>query len=103
MIPKNAKRIPLKPLALGEVTGHMHRLISTGGVALEEVVEMYEHTSDGLTEHFLRVTGEGISLIHATATSDVTADHHPQVITPGEYRVVIQEETTDWGTQKVAD
>jgi hypothetical protein len=104
MIPKNAKRIPLRPLALGEVTGHQHRLVSTGACAVEDACELYEHQGDGITtQHFLRVTEDGIALIHATEHSTETADHQPHVVAPGEYRVVIQEEVTDWGTQQVAD
>lgn len=101
-IPETAKRIPLRPLALGEATGHMHRLVCDS-MPVEDAAEMYEHTGDGITQHYLRVTAEGVSLIHATATSDVTVEHQPQTIAPGEYRVVIQEETTDWGQRKVID
>lgn len=103
MIPQNAKRIKLRPLALGEVTGHNHRLVSDGGIAVEDACELYEHEEGDSKKHFLRVTAEGISLIHATENSTATADHHPHVVAPGEYEVVIQEETTDWGTRQVAD
>ncbi len=37
-IPKSAKRISLRPFALGEVTGHSHRVVTTD----EPFVEMYE-------------------------------------------------------------
>lgn len=103
IIPSDAKRINLKPLALGEVTGHQHRLVATGDTAIEDACEMYEHSGDGITRHYLRVTTEGVSLIHATEHSTETADHQPQVLVPGEYRVTIQTETTDWGTRQVAD
>jgi hypothetical protein len=56
-IPKDAKRIALRPLALGEVTGHSHQ------VAIEDRhgVEMFE--IEGST--FLRVTAEGgVSIVH---------------------------------------
>jgi hypothetical protein len=102
MIPKNAKKIPLRPLALGEATGHSHRLICETG-PVEEACELYEHVNNGITEHFLLVTREGVSLIHAAAGSTQTADHYPHVIAPGEHRVTIQEETTDWGTRKMTD
>ena len=36
-VPKTANRIPLRPFALGEVTGHSHRI----AVADEPFVEMY--------------------------------------------------------------
>jgi len=105
MIPQQAKRIPLRPLAFGEVTGHNHRLVSSeGGVAVEDACELYElDTEDGEKKHLLRVTAEGISLIHADGDSLQTADHQPHVVPPGEYDVIIQEETTDWGTRQVAD
>lgn len=105
VIPREAKRIPLRPLAFGEVTGHNHRLISDdGAVAVEEVCELYQlEESGGAKKHFLRVTAEGISLIHAAGNSTETADHHPHCVPPGEYEVIIQEETTDWGSRQVAD
>lgn len=37
-IPKDAKRIPVRPFALGEVTGHSHAVID----AAQDLVEMYE-------------------------------------------------------------
>lgn len=56
-IPKAAKKITLRPLALGEVTGHSHQV----AVADREGVEMFEF--DGAS--FLRVTAEGgISIVH---------------------------------------
>lgn len=74
-IPPDAKKMALKPLALGEVTGHSHR------VAVEDAagVEMYEH--DGAS--YLRVTAEGdISIIH---------EEHGTVTLPsgweGEFRI----------------
>lgn len=103
MIPKNAKRIPLRPLALGETTGHQHRLISEGGVALEDACELYEHTGDGLTQHFLRVTAEGVSLIHATEDSTATADHHRQPLAIGDHPVILERQMTDWGEQRATD
>ena len=41
-IPKNAKRIPLRPLALGEKTGHHHSLCTLDETPVEVVCEMYE-------------------------------------------------------------
>jgi hypothetical protein len=37
-IPAGTKRIPVKPLAFGEATGHSHRVAA----GCEELVEMYE-------------------------------------------------------------
>jgi len=56
-IPRDAHKISVRPLALGEVTGHKHQ------VAVEDLdsVEMYEQ--EGHT--YLRVTGDGdISIVH---------------------------------------
>ncbi len=56
-VPKAAQKIKLRPLALGEVTGHSHSV----AVADREGVEMYEH--EGAT--FLRVTADGgIAIVH---------------------------------------
>ena len=56
-IPTGAQRIKVRPFALGEVTGHSHRV----AVEDEAGIEMYE--LDGAT--FLRVTKEGaVSIVH---------------------------------------
>lgn len=95
MIPKEARRIELKPLALGENTGHHHSLYRDGGFAVEEAAEMYEmETPDG-KRHFLRITEEGVSLQHQ--------EHKTHAVPPGEYEVVIQTEVTDWGRTAVID
>src|SRR5579859_6007883 len=54
-IPKDAKLIKVRPFALGEVTGHSHRV----AVEDEAGVEMYEHA--GAT--FLRVTKDRLICI----------------------------------------
>ena len=91
MIPTNAKRITLRPLALGEATGHHHSLYAAPGVVLDDVAEMYELGDDV----YLRVTGEGVSLQHQ--------EHKTHAVPVGEYRITIQQETTDWGRQNVLD
>jgi hypothetical protein len=103
IIPAGAKKIPLRPLALGEATGHNHRLISDGAVAVEDACELYEVQEEGVKKHFLRVTADGISLIHADGDSLRVADHQTVPVAPGEYPIVIQEEETDWGRQRVLD
>ncbi len=56
-VPTDAKRVDLKPLALGEVTGHSHQI----ALADREGAEMYD--LDGAM--FLRVTAEGgVSIVH---------------------------------------
>lgn len=95
-IPNNAVRIPLRPLAFGEKTGHHHSLVADPGVVLDDVAEMFEVKGENGSTHFLRVTGEGVSLVHQEHKA------HPS-ITPGDYKVVIQQENTDWGAQPVLD
>lgn len=94
-IPESAKRIPLRPLALGEKTGHHHSLYAEPGVELEEAAEMFEaETPDG-KKYFLRITSEGVSLQHQ--------EHKTHAVPPGEYEVTIQTEVTDWGRVQVID
>ena len=95
MIPQTAKKIDLRPLALGEVTGHHHSLMADPGVCLEDVAEMFESTDENGTTVFLRVTGDGVRIVHQ--------EHKASVIAPGEYKVVIQQENTDWGSRAVLD
>jgi hypothetical protein len=96
VIPRDAKRIALRPLALGEKTGHHHSLYAEPGVCLEDAAHMFEVSLDGdAKKYFLRVTEEGVSLQHQ--------EHKTQAVPPGEYEVVIQTEVTDWGRQRVAD
>ena len=93
-IPKNCKKIALRPVALGEVTGHHHSFMSNVATPLEDLVEMYEG-ADGKT--YVRVLGEPgeVSLVHQ--------EHKAHVVPPGEYSVTIQQENTDWGARPVAD
>lgn len=94
-IPANAKRVPLRPVALGEATGHHHSFMSNVAEAdIADLVEMYEG-DDGLT--YVRVLGEpgDVSLVHQ--------EHKAHVIAPGDYSVTIQRENTDWGARPVVD
>lgn len=93
-IPADAKRIPIRPIALGEVTGHHHSLMTNVEAPIEDLVEMYEG-ADGKT--YVRALGEpgDVSLVHQ--------QHKAQPIEPAEYVYVPQVENSDWGTQRVAD
>lgn len=94
-IPTGAKRITLRPVALGEVTGHHHSFMSNvADVDVSDLVEMYEG-ADGKT--YVRVLGEpgAVSLVHQ--------EHKAHEVPAGEYSVVIQQENTDWGARPVAD
>ena len=88
-IPRSAKRIPTRPLALGEATGHHHSVICDEA----DQVEMYE--KDGQT--FVRVLGEpeAVSLVHQ--------QHKAHTIAPAEYVYIPQVENSDWGTRQVID
>jgi len=93
-IPKDAKRIPLRPAALGEVTGHHHSFMSNVETDVADLVEMYEGL-DGKT--YVRVLGDPgeVSLVHQ--------EHKAHVVPPGDYSVTIQQENTDWGARAVID
>src|SRR5580658_6868476 len=95
LIPAGAKKIPLRPLALGEKTGHHHSLYAEPGVVLEEAAEMFEVTTEDGVKHYLRITADGVSLQHQ--------EHKTHAIPPGEYEVTIQTEVTDWGRAAVQD
>jgi hypothetical protein len=80
---------------LGEATGHHHSLMAAPGAVLDDVASMFEvDTGDGKIT-YLRVTGDGVSLVHQ--------EHKAHAVPPGEYQVVIQQENTDWGAQPVRD
>ena len=84
-IPAGATRIKIRPLALGEVTGHHHSL------AVKEDVEMYE--KDG--EIFVRITGD----------NPVQHQEHKPHVCPAdtEYGIRIATEVNDWGRVPVRD
>jgi hypothetical protein len=92
-IPADAKRVALRPIALGERTGHHHSLMSSTETPIDELVEMYE--KDGQT--FVRVLGEpeSVSLVHQ--------QHKPHTLAPADYVYVPQVENSDWGTRRVID
>jgi len=96
-IPKDAKRVALRPLALGEVSGHHHSLVMdpASSVALKDAVELFEVTDDSGVQTYLRVTGEGVSIQHQ--------EHKTSPVAPGDYKVTIQQEETDWGSARVQD
>jgi hypothetical protein len=86
-IPKNAKRIKTRPLALGEATGHHHSLVADEA----DAVEMYE--KDG--EIFVRVIGE-VPVQHQ--------EHKPHTCPAGaEFGIRIATEVNDWGRAPVKD
>jgi hypothetical protein len=94
-IPKEAKRIPIRPIALGERTGHHHSLMVEEGAKLEDCVEMYEHNG----QTYVRLTGEGVSLVHQQHKA-----HGPEALPKGsEFVYIPQVENSDWGTRQVID
>lgn len=92
-IPADAKRIPVRPFALGEVTGHSHRVAAER----EADVEMYER--DG--EIYVRIVGNyDVPVLHE--------DHDPtgskSILPSGwEGRVVIAREYDEEGDFQVLD
>ena len=87
-IPKEAKKIKLRPLALGEATGHHHSLVCDEA----DAVEMYE--KDG--ETFVRIVGEGATVQHQ--------EHKPAAVPAGaEFGIRIATEVNDWGRAPVKD
>ena len=63
-VPSGAKRIPVRPIALGERTGHHHSLMTASGVGLEDAVEMYEVDTPEGAKTYMRITEDGVSLVH---------------------------------------
>ena len=90
-IPQEAKRVKIRPLALGEKTGHHHSLCTIDETPVEDVCEMYELGD----KTYVRVTAAGVLLTHQ--------EHKSQSVPVGEYEVTIQQEETDWGTARVID
>ena len=87
-IPKNAKKIPTRPLALGEATGHHHSVVCDEA----DAVEMYE--KDGKT--FVRIVGEGATVQHQ--------EHKPAAVpNDTEWGIRIATEVNDWGRVPVRD
>jgi hypothetical protein len=99
-IPATAKRIKLRPIALGERTGHHHSFAAEPGVCLEDAVEMFEVPGETGAATYVRITAEGVSLQHQ--------EHKPhggsEVLPVGaEFVYIPQVENSDWGTREVAD
>jgi hypothetical protein len=90
-IPEGAKRIEVRPLALGEKTGHHHSLCVEEPLKIEDCVEMYE--LNGQT--YVRVKEDGVVLTHQ--------EHKSHAVPPGDYAVELQQENTDWGAKPVVD
>jgi hypothetical protein len=85
-IPSTAKKVQTKGdviLALGEVTGHAHRIKE--GAAIERSTE---------TERFVQVL-ENTFLLHE--------EHGSIALAPGGYKIVQQREYTPAGLRNVAD
>jgi hypothetical protein len=94
-IPSGARRIPVRPIALGERTGHHHSLMTASGAGLEDAVEMYEVDTPEGVKTYMRITEDGVSLVHQ--------QHKAQPVEPIEYVYIPQVENSDWGTQRVVD
>jgi hypothetical protein len=87
-IPKEAKRIKTRPLALGEVTGHHHSLVADEA----DCVEMYENAG----EVYVRVTRDAVPEQHQ--------EHKPHLCpAESEFGIRIATEVNDWGRAPVKD
>lgn len=88
MIPKSAKQINTRPLALGEVTGHHHSIVADDPCA----VEMYEDDA-------------GNVFVHQVSDAPLQHQEHKPHVIPGgtEWGIRIAQEVTDWGKQPVRD
>jgi hypothetical protein len=86
---KKLKEVDTGVVAYGEVTGHRHQVLN-GTVLTDENGNL-----------FLRATEE--TELHHLDEAQRTADHKPLHISEGDYRVVIQEEYTPAGWQRVVD
>lgn len=92
-IPSTAERIRIRPVALGEATGHHHSFASLlDRPDVDELIEMYEDT-DGTI--YVRVTDAGVALTHQ--------EHKAHEVPVADYIVRIQEQVTDWGVAPVVD
>lgn len=100
-VPKNAKRIAIRPIALGERTGHHHSFTAAPGVCLEEAVEMFEVQDENGVKTHVRITAEGISLDHQQHKAHVQTSEVLPV--GGEFVYRPQVENSDWGTRQVID
>lgn len=80
-LPKAAKNIKNRPLALGEVSGHAH--------VIEGDAELFE--IDGKT--YVVVGSDGATLRHVKLKSKEKADHNDIILTPNTaYEVILQNE-----------
>jgi hypothetical protein len=99
-VPKNAKKIPLRSIALGEVTGHHHSFVAQPGVCLEDAVEMFEVEDGTGKKTYVRITAEGVSLQHQQHKPHGGAEVLP---VGAEFVYIPQVENSEWGTRQVAD
>lgn len=83
-IPVGAKKIPKRPLAYGEVTGHSHQVS-------EGEFDLYE--KDGVL--FMRVLSDDAKLSHE--------EHSTIALPKGDYKVRIQREYEPEGWREVRD
>lgn len=84
-IPADAKPLPHRILAKGEITGHAHRLAETEGTALFQ----------GEDQLFLAVERESATVLHE--------EHAPIQLPRGRYRIWLQREYTPAEIVRVRD
>jgi len=86
-IPKNIKERKRKTesrvLEVGEATGHAHAVAEADATH----VEIYDPWHQEGHADYLRVTGDGISIVHESAKAGDTDVHRPVTLSPGAYQV----------------
>src|SRR3990167_9506005 len=80
-LPENAKKIPAKPLALGEFSGHKHIAVAER----ENLIDFYE--ADG---KIYLVNKAQMKIRHELANKEWTGEHHTLVLEPDVYKISIQ-------------
>jgi len=88
-LPTNLKTTENDVLAIGEATGHCHRIFD-GEVLVGEDGQLF-------------VTASKETTLRHVDPSEAEADHKPITLDPGSYRVVIQREYEPEGYRAVVD
>lgn len=89
-LPKGAKKIENRPLALGETSGHAHCVEPLKPQASEiTAFDLFEF--EGKT--FIAVGHDGATLRHVRLKTGEQADHNPLILAPDTvYEVILQNE-----------
>lgn len=90
-LPAGAKKIPPRPLALGEVSGHAHVVVPAAPPTETEIQGFDLFEING--ETYVVTGGDGARLEHMKLETGAQADHLPITLAPNTcYRVILQNE-----------